>query len=228
VGSLPSTACLVLNNYTNLWQHRVLTTPQYLVGLFGFLALLAIWSAPVAMACLLAFSSLPLAMVVRWRSCVAASRRLGLKTLVLVPMSPWTASRLYGVRLPSRIRNVADAHVDTGVSWLQEGCATGEAICRFKEALADDYSLVIRLLDGSPDWAFCITTWHKVPESFLSTVREAERQGSGCLKRGIVPGWLASIGEAARVRSQKRMFGAEIGLPVGDPGRWNSYFLEGW
>lgn len=166
----------------------------------------------------------------RFARCRRISRGLGLKTLVLVPLHPKLAIRLYGSDLPRSARAVVEVHVDSSARWWSRAdppeLRAWRAAVRFLEALHADYARIVRdLLPASADWAFAVSTWHRLPDWLPDYMARSEHAGLAIVHPGPVPVWLAKVGEGHRKRAQRRMFGKLLGRPVNDPRRWTSYFL---
>ena len=150
------------------------------------------------------------------------SQTLGLRSVVLLTVSPRVVRRL-GIRLPADITNVVELHVHTGLRWRGRGMSPEEAARAFQAALWADYDHIVReLLPASPGTAFMVSTWHKVPPWLAARCEEA-----GLMVRGPHPRWVVRVGERHRRRAQRRMFGALLGRPVNDPGRWRTYVAWG-
>ena len=150
------------------------------------------------------------------------SRALGLRSVVLLTVSPGMVRRL-GIRLPADITNVVELHVHTGLRWRDRGMSPEEAARRFQGALWADYDRIVHgLLPASPGTAFMVSTWHRVPPWLAARCEKA-----GLIVRGPHPRWVVRVGERHRRRAQRRMFGALLGRPVSDPGRWRTYVVWG-
>lgn len=166
----------------------------------------------------------------RLRRCRRISRELGLKTLVVMPLHPRLAARLYRSRLPLVATSVVEVHVDTSVKWWSpddppELRAT-RAGDRFQTALHQDYAVVLDfLLPASPDWAFAVSTWHRMPAWIPKVMARAQASDLAVIRPGPVPAWIARGADRNRRQAQRRMFGALFGRPVNDPACWTSYFL---
>lgn len=218
--SLPTWGTRLLSNPKALWVERWLPWIQAgtaVVGLAGIAAGSGVGTAGAVALNLAALAYLALGQM-RHTCNASVSQALGLRAVLLARLDPREAERVYRIRLPPGVRAVAELHVVPWRRWRAPGEEPRAAARRFLEALHADYDWVAHeLLPESPGWAFCVSTWHRVPEWLGSE--------AAVVLGGPRPSWLAPLGERHRAKAQRRMFGALTGAPVGSASRWRSYVV---